>query len=210
MDRLSRSALARCSSCQRDWQSSHYSPCTAAGSGFQPRRLPIQYAPFHFSLWLSHESRQRRNSKQTTWVAGRAQPPRPLNSQIGRSSDGMCHLHVWSAKSANSEAKTEFRLHRYERTTLLRDVATGVHTPARAGVDVPPNRGGSEHFREDGHGMARGARPAPATKRKTPPETSRVSIKDMSGSSRDDFKPGAGWLIPYPPITVPTQALRQG
>ena len=26
----------------------------------------------------------------------------------------------------------------------------------------------------------------------------------MSGSSRDDSKPGAGWLIPYLPITVPT------
>jgi hypothetical protein len=52
--------------------------------------------------------------------------------------------------------------------------------------------------------MARGARPAPATTGKKVTEGSRVSIEDMSGSSRDDFKPGAGWLIPYLPITVPT------
>jgi hypothetical protein len=25
------------------------------------KRMPCKYAPFHFSLWLSHESRQRRN-----------------------------------------------------------------------------------------------------------------------------------------------------
>jgi hypothetical protein len=37
------------------------SSCQPSGAGFQPRRLLIQYAPFHFSLWLSHESRQRRN-----------------------------------------------------------------------------------------------------------------------------------------------------
>ena len=53
--------------------------------------------------------------------------------------------------------------------------------------------------------MARGARPAPATKGKTPAKAEKVSIRDMSGSSQDDFKPGAGWLIPCLPYTVPTQ-----
>lgn len=59
------------------------------------------------------------------------------------------------APVANAEAKTEFRLHRYERTALLRDVASGVPATARLGIDVPSNRGGAEHLREDGHGMAR-------------------------------------------------------
>jgi hypothetical protein len=38
--------------------------------------------------------------------------------------------------------------------------------------------------------MARGAWAAPATEGKTPPETSRMSIRGMSGSSRDDSNRG--------------------
>ncbi len=76
----------------------------------------------------------------------------------------VCHLSLRFGKSANSEAKTEFRLHSYERTAILREVARGVPATARTGMDVLPNRGGTEHFREDCHGVARGARPAPATK----------------------------------------------
>ena len=52
--------------------------------------------------------------------------------------------------------------------------------------------------------MARRAWAAPATTGKTPAKVEKLSIRDMSGASRDDFKPGAGWLIPCLPITVPT------
>lgn len=110
----------------------------------------------------------------------------------------ICHLSIGFGKFANSEAKTEFRLHRYERTAILREVARGVHAPARFGMDVPPNRGGAEHLRANGHGMARGAKPAPTTKGKTPPETSRVSIKDMSGR-RETILPGVRSTTRCPP-----------
>src|ERR1019366_8132678 len=88
----------------------------------------------------------------------------------------MCHLSIRFGKFANAEAKTEFRLHRYERTALLRNLATGVHATARAGADVPRNRGGSENLRENGHGVAKGIGLAsPPTRQKTP-KGSRVSI----------------------------------
>ena len=87
------------------------------------------------------------------------------------------HLCLGSAKFANSEAKTEFQLHGYERTALLRDVARGFPAIAWAGVDVPANSWSTGHLRKDGHGMARRAWTATPSTGKTSAKVAHVSIK---------------------------------
>lgn len=117
-------------------------------------------------------------------------------------------LYLWSAKFANSEPKTEFQLHRCERTTLLREVARGVPATARAGVDVPPNSRRARHQRADGDGMAQGIGFATATEGKTPAKTSRMSIRAMS--DRESDLAGGRLAHPLPSPERQPDALRQG
>ena len=156
-------------------------------------------------MWLSHESCQRRVLYlHTTCVAGRKQPPIPPYSQIGLSSSGMYPLYVWSAKFANTEAKTDFQLHRHECTDVLRGAARGVPATAQAGADVPPNSRITGHLREDSHGVARGVGLAPPSTRQKAPEGSRVSIRYASVVLPSEIK-SVGWLTSSSPARTPSQ-----
>ncbi len=57
---LERTTLARCQG-SAEAVAPRYFSCAALGSWFQPSNLATQYDPFHFSLWLSHESRHFRS-----------------------------------------------------------------------------------------------------------------------------------------------------
>jgi hypothetical protein len=135
--------------------------------------------------------------------------PSSRAARASGSPDPELHGPLTTVWEANSKAKTEFQLHRYERTEILREVARGVHAPARAGMDVPPNRGGSEHQRANHCGVARGIGLAPSPTRQKAPDASRVSIKDMSGRRKTISNRGQAFSSFACPDTVP-DALRQG
>jgi hypothetical protein len=153
----------------------------SAASGSKPRAL------------LGESNRRRRRTRRSVF------PQMPCVSPLNT---------VWEVRQFGGENGISTPLV-YERTALLRDVASGVPATARARMDVPANRSGAEHQRANHCGVARGIGLAPSPTRQKAPEASQVSIKGMSGRRETISNRGRVGSS----LTCPSrfrQALRQG